>query len=113
MKPGRNDVCPCGSGHKYKRCCLERDEAHERQERTVRAQEGWSLAGSEHEAEGAALAEGLRMVVTKDRLALSAALERFASLVATEETFPDLRFDDRAFARVVGQLFSPDRRATE
>jgi uncharacterized protein YecA (UPF0149 family) len=19
---GRNDPCPCGSGHKYKRCCL-------------------------------------------------------------------------------------------
>jgi hypothetical protein len=22
-KPGRNDPCPCGSGKKYKRCCLE------------------------------------------------------------------------------------------
>ena len=21
-RPGRNDVCPCGSGRKYKRCCL-------------------------------------------------------------------------------------------
>jgi len=20
-KPGRNDLCPCGSGRKYKRCC--------------------------------------------------------------------------------------------
>jgi tetratricopeptide (TPR) repeat protein len=26
-KVGRNDPCPCGSGHKYKRCCLPRDEA--------------------------------------------------------------------------------------
>ena len=26
-KPGRNDPCLCGSGKKYKRCCLERDEA--------------------------------------------------------------------------------------
>jgi tetratricopeptide (TPR) repeat protein len=26
-KPGRNDPCPCGSGKKYKRCCLEKDEA--------------------------------------------------------------------------------------
>ena len=24
---GRNDPCPCGSGRKYKRCCLPRDEA--------------------------------------------------------------------------------------
>jgi hypothetical protein len=27
MKPGRNDPCPCGSGKKYKQCCLERDGA--------------------------------------------------------------------------------------
>jgi hypothetical protein len=27
MKPGRNDPCPCGSGKKYKQCCLLRDEA--------------------------------------------------------------------------------------
>lgn len=26
-KPGRNDACPCGSGQKYKRCCLPRLEA--------------------------------------------------------------------------------------
>jgi tetratricopeptide (TPR) repeat protein len=25
--PGRNDPCPCGSGKKYKRCCLGRDQA--------------------------------------------------------------------------------------
>jgi hypothetical protein len=24
-KIGRNDLCPCGSGRKYKRCCLEKD----------------------------------------------------------------------------------------
>jgi tetratricopeptide (TPR) repeat protein len=27
---GRNDPCPCGSGKKYKRCCLEKDAASER-----------------------------------------------------------------------------------
>ena len=26
-KIGRTDPCPCGSGQKYKRCCLPRDEA--------------------------------------------------------------------------------------
>ncbi len=25
-KTGRNDPCPCGSGKKYKKCCLEQDE---------------------------------------------------------------------------------------
>ena len=25
MKIGRNDLCPCGSGKKYKKCCLSKD----------------------------------------------------------------------------------------
>ena len=29
-KTGRNDPCPCGSGKKYKRCCLAKDEEAER-----------------------------------------------------------------------------------
>ena len=28
---GRNEVCHCGSGIKYKRCCREQDEALRRQ----------------------------------------------------------------------------------
>jgi len=26
MKTGRNDLCPCGSGKKYKYCCLNTPE---------------------------------------------------------------------------------------
>ena len=26
-KIGRNDLCPCGSGKKYKKCCLGKDES--------------------------------------------------------------------------------------
>jgi tetratricopeptide (TPR) repeat protein len=29
-KPGRNDPCSCGSGKKYKRCCLAKDQEAER-----------------------------------------------------------------------------------
>lgn len=29
--PGRNDPCPCGSGRKYKKCCLQRDQDSSRQ----------------------------------------------------------------------------------
>ena len=36
-KPGRNDPCHCGSGNKYKKCCLTKDEAAER-DRLVKAQ---------------------------------------------------------------------------
>ncbi|MDX8385723.1 MAG: SEC-C domain-containing protein [Gallionella sp.] len=28
MKPGRNDLCPCGSGKKYKQCCLKSEKIH-------------------------------------------------------------------------------------
>ncbi len=31
LKTGRNDLCPCGSGRKYKRCCLSKDQALVRQ----------------------------------------------------------------------------------
>src|SRR5438094_549584 len=27
MTPGRNDPCPCGSGKKYKKCCLDKPAA--------------------------------------------------------------------------------------
>jgi hypothetical protein len=28
-KIGRNDQCPCGSGHKYKKCCLSKNQANQ------------------------------------------------------------------------------------
>ena len=31
VKLGRNDPCHCGSGHKYKQCCLAKDQAAEQQ----------------------------------------------------------------------------------
>jgi hypothetical protein len=42
MKPQRNDPCPCGSGKKYKKCCLpkDRDQAH--------GDSAWSHAGKIH-----------------------------------------------------------------
>jgi len=30
-KPSRNDPCRCGSGKKYKKCCLDRDREAERE----------------------------------------------------------------------------------
>ncbi len=45
MRAGRNDPCPCGSGKKYKHCCLEADR---RAEAEAVATEGpgtdWRLA---------------------------------------------------------------------
>ncbi len=34
-RPGRNEICHCGSGGKYKRCCLDRDESAARKARAA------------------------------------------------------------------------------
>jgi SEC-C motif len=39
MTPGRNDPCPCGSGRKYKHCCLKARDDVDRQWRSVREAE--------------------------------------------------------------------------
>lgn len=33
QRPGRNEPCHCGSGRKYKQCCLEKDEIEARASR--------------------------------------------------------------------------------
>jgi hypothetical protein len=38
--PGRNEPCPCGSGRKYKHCCLNATEAADFRRRQLRAAEG-------------------------------------------------------------------------
>jgi hypothetical protein len=35
---GRNEPCPCGSGRKYKQCCLDKDETKARQTRAKTAE---------------------------------------------------------------------------
>lgn len=30
MKTGRNDTCPCGSGKKFKHCCLRKGDGEQR-----------------------------------------------------------------------------------
>ena len=39
-KVGRNEPCPCGSGKKYKRCCLEKHQASEREALATARQAG-------------------------------------------------------------------------
>ena len=73
-KPGRNDRCPCGSGKKYKACCLTRDEAAER-ERLAAEQ-----AGRE------ARAEARRLELRKERDAIAADFAASADLRDLDET---------------------------
>jgi hypothetical protein len=48
---GRNEPCPCGSGRKYKQCCLDKDEA---KARTARAKEAEKEAKEAEKARKAA-----------------------------------------------------------
>lgn len=41
--PGRNDPCPCGSGKKYKNCCLKRDRTRRIRESAWRSDEQATL----------------------------------------------------------------------
>src|SRR5919106_6699652 len=34
MKLGRNDPCPCGSGKKYKQCCLKAEQTEAKSDRS-------------------------------------------------------------------------------
>ena len=48
--PGRNDPCHCGSGRKYKQCCLAKDDAASRE---ARAKAADTLSQAEPEPEQA------------------------------------------------------------
>jgi len=49
-KPGRNDPCPCGSGQKYKKCCLAKDEAVEREQHAKAEAERAEYAAAQRQA---------------------------------------------------------------
>lgn len=60
-KAGRNDPCPCGSGKKYKKCCLPMHQADERQraaeQQAERDQRAAAQRASLREARAAMLAD--------------------------------------------------------
>jgi hypothetical protein len=65
-KVGRNDMCPCGSGKKFKRCCLERTEAEERAQRLQAESDRLSAEHGEAPTVGAVL-ERARAVLQESR----------------------------------------------
>jgi tetratricopeptide (TPR) repeat protein len=67
-KPGRNDPCHCGSGKKYKQCCLGKDEAAATSVRTIGDQSAQLLqaAIAHHQAGRLNEAEPLYRQILKD-----------------------------------------------
>ncbi|HUT94462.1 MAG TPA: SEC-C metal-binding domain-containing protein, partial [Thermoguttaceae bacterium] len=50
MKAGRNDACPCGSGKKYKTCCLAKDRSREPDDRLEPPEPRWDVTEKDYEA---------------------------------------------------------------
>lgn len=84
-KPGRNDPCPCGSGRKYKRCCLGRE--------------------AEHDAFAASLeASALPLLSRLAKFAETAMRTPLEAVARTEFPFWRAALDDAMAARVVDHL---------
>ena len=49
-RPGRNEPCRCGSGKKYKQCCLVKDEEADRAARAQQASEAQPSVPAEDDA---------------------------------------------------------------
>jgi hypothetical protein len=75
---GRNDPCHCGSGRKYKLCCLDKDEAAERAARAKAAEQAPPPA-----AEPAAAPTGPRQHATRQPWKKGAANTRGFQRVST------------------------------
>lgn len=41
MKTGRNEPCPCGSGKKYKKCCLVKEKSFVKQNNKIKVMSHW------------------------------------------------------------------------
>ena len=80
-RTGRNEACPCGSGKKYKHCCLDKDRAAElapavRQRVALQAQQANHLA--------------LRQDYQEELLESQAALQEVQALDAASNAVVDL-----------------------
>ncbi|HYD47572.1 MAG TPA: SEC-C metal-binding domain-containing protein [Terriglobales bacterium] len=86
-KIGRNELCPCGSGRKYKACCLQKDEAVRRTEREA----GNAALAAEIEASRVAIAAPLR----RQRQSEQAAEDAWALI--TDKRFEEAEVAARAY----------------
>lgn len=95
-KIGRNDPCPCGSGQKYKKCCLAKDdlvEARRRdEERAVQTALAW-LAATYPEETAQAFHEGFLGEMTEEEQEcldeLSPGLQGMVSINSSEWMLAD------------------------
>jgi hypothetical protein len=100
MKIGRNAPCPCGSGKKYKKCCLERDEQAARERasaQTAELDEDDETGGLDDMEDDAALGESEELwddEGEEERSRIRAERQRLAAADGRPRTYlddPDIR----------------------
>ncbi len=107
-KVNRNDPCPCGSGKKYKQCCMNKDQAPRRQRAALAGQLAADGSG-ENVAEALAAYEEVFNEIEKITESLDThriefqkmmnspkALAEHAQKLFTEERFEPYRFSPEA-----------------
>jgi hypothetical protein len=96
QKVGRNDPCPCGSGKKYKKCCMRKHQEvrarmdpeevrrrtqreRDKEQRNIRAREGYTLLGLRSYQKARALAQRWLEVYPED--------DHFYDVIATSALY--------------------------
>jgi tetratricopeptide (TPR) repeat protein len=67
-KIGRNDPCPCGSGKKYKRCCLPLHETAEREGARLLAEPAFAVETVDEDDELDRLSNSVPALITAGRV---------------------------------------------
>lgn len=106
---GRNDPCRCGSGRKYKKCCLPADEAGRAAERPAPPRP--QLSSGDEPCSGFAALPGRRdleamlnvaeVLAREDVERLRALLDRFGDLLVQGGPLAHVRFDRARFERIL------------
>jgi tetratricopeptide (TPR) repeat protein len=109
-KAGRNDPCPCGSGKKYKKCCLPMQQADERQ-RAAEQQAERDQRAAEQQAERDQRAAAHRASLREARAAMLAR----AALADVEDDADELDAASNAAVDLVraGKLDEAERAARD
>ncbi|HEY3354619.1 MAG TPA: SEC-C domain-containing protein [Polyangia bacterium] len=95
-RSGRNEPCHCGSGKKYKKCCLPADEQQARSASAAAPRQ----APVEDEI-AAAFFKAAELIRARDPRPVQERLTRLGELFQRGAALGEVRFDSRQFAEVV------------
>lgn len=96
---GRNEPCPCGSGRKYKQCCLSKDETKARQARAKVAEKEAKAAAKSAKAEEKAGKDATEKGASSSGSGKKSAQQARPSQPKTQQPWKKAATNTRAFQR--------------